>query len=174
MVLKNGTKALKKYRLDPFAYYVYTGIIIIIGIVLYLQYLVTTPLIQSPEYLPWYRRFLYFDYMFLLFTSVTAVLAGLFMMYVNFGGGKRIGAVFVAAGILVFVLGFYYFDQLFPRPIYNPSNVYQALVSVLGTILGFFAAIAVAFVVVVKVGSKIKKPSGGDRNRRKRIEDPVG
>lgn len=169
MALNNRPKALKKYKLDPFAYYVYSGLIIIILIVLVLQYMVTTPLIQSPEYLPWYRRFLYFDYMFLLFSSATAFLAGAFMIYVRFGGNKKIGSYFITAGILVFILGFYYFDQVFPRPIHNPSNVYQALVSVLGTIAGFFAAIAVGFVVIVRIGAKIKPGSGNNIKQKKKM-----
>jgi hypothetical protein len=147
--------AEKKYRLDPFAYYIYAGMIAIITVVVLLHFLVTTPSIQSSENVLWYRRFLYFDYMFILLFSATAFLSGLFLFYVDFGGNKKIGIYFIIMGIVVFTMGFLYFDRLFPRAWDNPSNVYQALVSVLGTLLGFVAAIMVTFTVIIKVGPHI-------------------
>ena len=147
--------AYKKYKLDPFAYYIYVGMIAIITVVFMLQYLVTTPSIQSSENILWYRRFLYFDYMFILFFSVTAFLSGIFLSYVGFGGNKKIGIYFIIMGTAVFTLGFLYFDRIFPRAWNNPSNVYQALVSVMGTLLGLIVAIVVTFIVITKVGPHI-------------------
>ena len=58
-------------------------------------------------------------------------------------------------GTAVFTLGFLYFDRIFPRAWNNPSNVYQALVSVMGTLLGLIVAIVVTFIVITKVGPHI-------------------
>jgi hypothetical protein len=147
----------KKFRLDPFAYYIYAGLIGVMATVFVFQYLVTTEFIQSPENMSWYRRFLYFDYMFLLFFSFTAIIGGLLLVYLGFGGNRKIGVYFTIIGILVFMIGFLYFDQIFPRPVYSVSNVYQALISVLGTIVGFFAAILVSFIVITKIGPHITR-----------------
>jgi hypothetical protein len=172
--VKLGKNNIKKFKLDPFAYYIYSIVIFVMVIVFIFQFLVATPVIQSPEYLTWYRRFLYFDYMFLLFFSGTAVISGIFLAYLGYGSNRKIGAYFIVLGIVVFTLGFIYFDIWFPRPIYNPSNVYQALVSVLGTIAGFLAAILVAFIVITKVGPHISRLgkrtefNGVKRNRSKK------
>ena len=155
MVVEKGKQRLKKLRFDPFAYYIYSGLILVLITVIFLQYLVTTAFIQSPENMEWYRRFLYFDYMFLLFFSLTAIFGGFLLVYLGHGKNKKNGIMFITLGILVFILGVLYFDQIFPRPIYIPSNVYQALISVIATIAGFFAAIIVAFVVITKVGPNI-------------------
>ena len=151
--------AEKKYKLDPFAYYIYAGMIAIITVVILLQYLVTTPSIQSSENILWYRRFLYFDYMFILFFSTTSLLSGMFLSYVGFGGNKKIGIYFITMGIAVFTIGFLYFERIFPRAWNNPSNVYQAFASVLGTLLGLVAAIVVTFIVIIKVGPHISNLS---------------
>ena len=143
MEIKLKGQNMKKLKLDPFAYYVYFGIVIVIAIFILLQYLVTTPFIQSQENMRWYRRFLYFDYMFLLFFSLSSVFIGIFLTYMKFEGGRMTGVYFVILGIVVFTLGFLYFDVYFFRPEYSISNVYQALVSVIATGLGFIAAIFV-------------------------------
>jgi hypothetical protein len=150
-------RQLHKFRIEPFAYYVYAVIIIAIVIVIIMHYLVTTPSIQSPENLNWYRRFLYFDYMFILFFSITSFIGGFIMAYMGFGGNRKIGIYFIVLSVIIFIMGFYYFDQIFPRPLNNPSNVYQALVSVLATISGFLAAILVAFLIIIKVRTKFKE-----------------
>lgn len=152
MDMKSRKSIDKKYKLEPFAYYIYSGIISIFIIFIIFQYLVTTPYIQSQENLLWYRRFLYFDYMFLLFFSITAFFSGIFLTYVGFGGNKKMGIYFIILGILVFILGFYYFEEIFPRAWNNPSNVYQALVSVLGTISGFIISIIITFIVITRIG----------------------
>jgi hypothetical protein len=152
---KLKTNDLKKFKFDPFAYYIYTTVIAVLVVVIIFHYLVTIPYFQSLENLEWYRRFLYFDYMFLLFFSFTSIFLGFFLAYLGHGGNQKVGLYFMLIGLFVFILGFYYFNQLFPRPIYNPSNVFQAIVSVLATMAGFIAAILVAFIVITKVGPHI-------------------
>jgi hypothetical protein len=95
--------------------------------------------------------------MFLLFFSITAVSVGFMLLYLKFSGSTKMGLYFIILGIIVLTVGFLYFDRLFPRPLYNPSNVYQALVSVIATFVGFLASIIVAFIVITKIGPSLHK-----------------
>lgn len=143
-LLQSRAKIVKP---DPFAYIVYGIVIAILTVVFVFQYLVTNPAFQTYDNLMWYRRLLYFDYMFLLFFTMTFIIGGGGLAILGYGINKKIGIVFLTTGIGMFCIGFYYFDQIFNRP-QLPSCIYEALIAVFATIAGFATALLVSFVFV--------------------------
>lgn len=155
MSKKNLMKLEKRTMLDPVAYLAGGAVIVILVIVFLFQYLVSTPALQSKNNLDWYRRLLYFDYMFILFASGAAIILGCILVSLGYEKTKFLGVGFLLGGSAFFLIGFYYFDVIFNRP-QLPSNVNEALIAVIATIFGLLLALAVAFIITVSMRKTVE------------------
>lgn len=138
----------RKSKFDPIAYWAGIAIIIILALAFSFQYLVSSPAFQTNSNLVWYRRLLYFDYMFILFASMTAVVLGTGLLLLGHNKSRLVGAGFLLGGVIFGLTGLYYFEYIFNRP-RLPSNIYESLTMVIATVAGFLITAGMAFIIIV-------------------------
>jgi len=146
----------RKTKLDPLAWWTAIIILVILIVVFLFQYLVSNPLFQSEWNLEWYRRLLYFDYMFILFVSATAVILGSAIIIIAHRKKKYLGAGVLVGGILFGAIWIYYFKRIFEKPPFAGS-FYDALTMVIATILGFMVVVGLVFIITVSFRKTMEK-----------------
>jgi hypothetical protein len=148
----------RRMGFDPTAYALGGMVIGTLIVVLIIHTLLLQPYFQSYEQLLWYRRFLYFDYMFILFFSLTLLCGGFLIAFMGAGKkNKLIGGGFMIFGTLFITGGLYYFDKIFIRPKGIPSNVYEALVAVLSSTIALFTVIGIVFLLIWLMRQSVRR-----------------